>query len=353
MESPSPIECTPWTVFQVRFPDHVAKYGKELIALPEELLATLNDMLPGVLGDDDIAFESALRRAAGIGFSNRRPIHMAALARRQKLAPKNDTRQDRLAKNAVAIQAMLDEEMRSDGWNELETSERRQKATEFARSADERELGYVAWLITCPEFQRDLADFRTSWGTRIESDGAFPALAMALMDAKSPTVLPSERPFYDDYCRLFRKWCLHTLAAWDLPLPMRMRLDMPSLYPTATTAEAGLTTFLPWYMLVKEVSLPDLIEQFGPPKHLRPWIEPGKSVGRKRSAIKLEIYLYVERGLLQRYRKQIGRKVESLDRVLSAYLIKRDALIGNAENKQESIRKVRTLLRRELDALKA
>lgn len=187
-----------------------------------------------------------------------------------------------------------------------------------SRSADERELGYVAWLITCPEFQRDLADFRKVWGAKIEADGDFPALPQASVDPKLPTVPVSERPFYADYCTLFRKWCLHTLAGWDLPLPMQMRIDMPSLYPTATSEEAGLAAFLPWYMLVKEVSLQNLIEQFGPPKHLRPWIEPGKSIGRKRSAVKLEIYLYVERGLLQRYRKKLGRKVESLDRVLKA-----------------------------------
>lgn len=353
MEPPHPVECSPWTVFQVTFPDHVARYGQELIALPEGLLETLNEMLPGVLNDDDIAFESALRRAAGIGFSNRQPIHMPAMARRQKLAPTKEAWRDRSASSAAAIQEMLDEEMRRDGLNELEISERRQKAAEFERSADERELGYVAWLITCREFQRDLADFRKSWGTKIELDGAFPALPTALLDLNPPAVPPSERPFYDDYCSLFRKWCLHTLAGWDLPLPMQMRLDMPSLYQTATINEAGLAAFLPWYMLVKEVSLQDLIEQFGPPKHLRPWIEPGKAIGRKRSAIKLEVYLYVERGLFQRYRKRLGRNVESLDRVLSEYLIKRDVLAGNAENMQESIRKVRTLLRRELNALQA
>ena len=66
------------------------------------------------------------------------------------------------------------------------------------------------------------------------------------------------------------------MASWDLPILMRPELTLPSLYQLSDLGEAGVTIFLPWYLLrdkdltVRDIASLRRIREI--PQGVEPWV---------------------------------------------------------------------------------
>jgi hypothetical protein len=248
---------------------------------------------------------------------------------------------------------MLEDEMRSSGSTEKDIQRYREGEHDEKSSLEIRQRAYTGWLVTNPDFFQDRDAFRMAWESTVQQLGGFPQLPLSLMGEKP--VQPSEeyRDFYSNYKKLCVTWGLNGFATWNLPRAMRPELGGPSLYYLPAIGEAGVTTFVPWYLLRdKDIQLDELVDRIRMlkgPEHLKDWLDhKPKDWGYPRFAQMLEIYIYVELCLKSRYAERLKRNVERLDRALGYYLSPGPDKEAGTESEAETIRKIRQAMNRRL-----
>jgi hypothetical protein len=126
----------------------------------------------------------------------------------------------------------------------------------------------------------------------------------------------------------------------------------PSFYDLRRVHEAGLTLFLPWYLSrEKDLKLREVCEQQAilmRPSHLAGWLERTKHFGHERSAVMLNLYVYLELALKARYGDRIRGNTQALDYALGHFLVA-CSLGGDVDlSSEESIRKIRQEMQRRL-----
>ncbi len=250
------------------------------------------------------------------------------------------------------IKQMLAEDMEQRGRSPFLIQEHFATRDEIVEKIEVRKWGYVGWLVTNPEFRKEWADVRKAWEPRIREIGGFPVYPTDFQ-GRSPVVPEGIRDFYNDYTRFYQRWCIHTFANWNLPIPMWAGIATPSFYPLAQVSEAGMALFIPWYLLRDHTfKLHDLDkhERFSKgPDRLEAWFNRNRSRwGHERLGTMLKVYALVELCLKARYADRINRRTEELDYSLSRFLFQgpdtKDAPIG----KVDSIRKIRQEMARRL-----
>ena len=72
--------------------------------------------------------------------------------------------------------------------------------------AEERQRGYLGWLVTNPVFVRERDDLREVCEDRVQDLGGFPRIAVSLFGQLPAPPLEPYREFWDYYTAFCRRW---------------------------------------------------------------------------------------------------------------------------------------------------
>ena len=350
-----------WLKIAETYEGHPAVDSDVVYALPDLLINAIVKQMPAFFSEVELHFERDLARLAGAGFFLKRPFGYPRLARptlaEQEAARWNELN-ERHASSDRRIRKMLDDEMRKGGFTEEDISGCRMAEIEEEGNIEIRQRGYAGWLVTNAEFRKDRDAFRKAWQPIIETLGGFPLLPLSLMGEEPSPTHKEYRDFYDDYTNFCVKWGLEGFATWDLPSPMRPELTSPSLYYLPAISEAGITTFVPWYLLRdKDIQLDELAERIRMlkgPDHLKDWLDhKPRGWGYSRFAVMLEIFIHIELCLKSRYPDRIKRNIDRLDHALGYFQCSSPNKDAGARQEAETIRKIRQTMNRRLKLCEA
>ena len=273
-----------------------------LYAIPSSLLVAINTHVPGFMDVKEQKFEKELlelcqpRGAAGIvqgTFVNHpalRPKSASSLSPEalSVLCNKDDPAQ--VANIQVAFESAL---------NRLAD----------AQSADS---AYLGWLLTNPDYQRELGIIR------FHRDKMTPW--------RSFTLAPLETD--DEMFRAFlNKWQLSSMASWELPILQGANLTGVA-WPASAMSDKDMMHFsLPMTASVAVIrSLLDIVEDIRlhhVPPHLSTWIDVvlrrGDKFGLTRSEHLFKLYFF-RACAFNRYQDRFQGRVEALDRAFGEFL---------------------------------
>lgn len=313
-----------------------------LYALTEPIIDAIQKNAPHFFTDDEEEFERDLARTVSFGFFHQRPLGRATSPALE--ATKQHSLTDRQRRSSEQIDALLREEMRRAGATANAIGEFFVGSAERRTRVEDRQDAYAGWLVTNVAFRREVGTLRERWKDVVRVIRHFPSLPVWFIpDVTAEENLPAE--FREEFEAFYCRWGLETMRTWDWPAPMEpdfvggLRKGIPHL------SEAGLTVFVPWYMLRGErIDLQDVagLSRLGAvPDHLSDWVnkrgvEGGDDRGEVRYKNLLWLYRFHELVLLRRYSRSCKGNIERLDRAL-AEVLKRD---------QDSVKKLRLQLRR-------
>jgi hypothetical protein len=344
-----------WVAFSKKHAGNSLLKHDTLCALPEALIDILLSETPDFFTKEEEEFERDLARVLGAGFflrhvfgyppTNKSPLadnvdeDVRELAQRHKVTTKRITQ-------------MLTECLQQQGRNPIRIQEHFATKDKIKEKIEVRKRGYAGWLVTNAEFQKEWAQVRASWEPWIRKIGGFPTYPTDFM-GRSPVVPEPIREFYDSYTQFYQRWCIHTFATWDLPIPMWAGIATPIFYPLAQVSDAGMPLFIPWYLLRDQTfKLQDLAkhERFAKgPDHLQGWFRRDRNKwGHERLGTMLKVYVYLEQSLKKRYPDRIGRHIEELDYSLSRFLFQKPDQKDAPIQKAETIKRIRLELAKRL-----
>ena len=334
-----------WQLLLEKHPDRPVCQKKQYS--PTAINRRSTHLVPGFLSEEDELFERDLSEAAPSGFFRQSPFAYSPLAPRPPAPAAKDELGRKMRESAARIKDMLSEDMRERGVPDVMIGRYFEYSSEENEAIEERRWSYAGWAVTCSEFQREL-DFVRSQAKKPGDQVRLPELPITFLGGQCLTGVHQD----DDLWQIFlQKWGLESLATWDLPVPMRPELAEPSFYSLPDIRSAGLTLFIPWYLLRdKNVSLHDLANrqillQLPPP--LKDWLDPKpKNWGHKRYSMMLSLYVYLELGLKRRYADRIRGNLTSLDKAFAEFLISRKENLRQSPD--ESIRKIRLEMMRRI-----
>ena len=291
--------------FTRRYEGHPVLADDGIYALPRNCTKALERN--GVLTSDEAQFERDLAKAAGSGFFlGRRFVYLPGCTDLVDSQPAPDPELNEATEN---IRNMLVEECEAAGRTKTHAESLVAQLSSPSPGIARRRCAFAGWLITQEEFRHSRDSFRQRWQKEIEEQRAFPHLPRSFV-GEGPSIPDEERPFYNDYMLFYTHWCIERLQTWDLPVPMDPQLPQPNFYHLPSVAEAGVTLFLPWFLLRdKDLRVEELIgsrQDMFAPRDLQSWIdrEP-KNMSYKFYADLLEVYFIIELCLKRRYSERI------------------------------------------------
>jgi hypothetical protein len=337
-----------WSKFTQVYPSYSEAGEEAIYALPIRLIEVMERELSGILDKKDFQFERDLTAISGLGFAFQRPIVFSHLAILQhSVADGSPARRDiRHDKSSQKIRELMAIELQLEGRSDEDVNEYFRKRETLLSKVRERAIGFAGWLLTYSEFRNDRDRFREKWGSKISAARCFPAFPVSYFGEALPKVEESEREFFDDYICLYRRWCLDTFATWDLPIPMRSDIAGVSLYPLSSVNEAGVVMFVPWYLIrFKDIALRDVVDLEGVPTNVKAWVDGDmKNWGADRFSLMLELYCYVEMGLMKRYRSKLQWGRGRIDQAINIYLRSRRGDDTEGDSMAETVKKTRLKL---------
>jgi hypothetical protein len=344
-----------YTALVEAYPGHPALKQETIYAIPTPLIDAISREVHDFFSAGDEAFERKLARLAGTGFFLGRPINYPPLY----AAPVHPAAagellewEERHGRSNARIRELLNDEMRQEGISDEQIERYWKDEVETQKRIEARRWGYVGWLATDPGFRRARRLFRDKWLKRIEALGGFPDFPMSYFGERPSSPKVKDRPFYDGCIGFYRSWSLHSLATWDLPIPMRPDTFQPSLYHLPATDDAGITIFVPWHLLRdKDLKIAELTKHkltLKSQPHLEGWFNGEKNWGYDRFAIMLKLYVYLELCLKARYPDRVAGHLEKLDYALGYFLAQHASAQEVHLSKADSIRKIRQEMARRL-----
>lgn len=326
-----------WDQLSAKHPGDARLKVEAIYSLPRGLIDAIVRRVPRLLGAADVKFERDLSEATACGFFRGTRFHYPPLTpRRATPAPKDEL--DRKTRESTQrIQQMLVDDMRSRGESEENIRRFFEFETVQNTAVEERRWSYAGWLATSGDFRRE-RDLLRSSAEKCGEQSQPPSLPLTLTGYSDPTD-------NNDLAQAFlRRWGLESLATWELPVPMRPELASPSLYSLTDIGDAGVTLFIPWYLVRdRNISLHDLVDRqrrLHLPAPLQGWLKPKpKNWGYKRFAELLLLYIYLELGLKRRYPARINRNRAKLDSAFADWFAEEE---GNCDQtRDDSVRKIR------------
>jgi hypothetical protein len=305
---------------------------------------------------DQPGFEERLRKRPGLIFEHYaeemlRPIEesFGRLAPFLRVHWANDQKTD----GAIAgLNELLAEMWQRGGRaNRVDIEMLRKQWRREKQLAHARPEAYLGWLLTNSQFATELRAMRKTWGNAVERRGSFPTAPRDPVDEAyfvfGNTAPPTLDSAWHDF---YRQWGLERMLTWDLPLPMISRTGCVFPEDFRHLTGAGITLFIPWYMLRGgELDLRDLAQRLKvekAPLHLREWIRKESTRANAETGDltyqRLHwIYRCYELVLLRRYGTACRNHIEKVDRALGK-------VMGRGE---DWVKKLRLRLHRELQHL--
>ena len=331
-------ESRAWLEFASRHGGNAWLDEPALYALPMGLIDAVQRFVPGLLAEQDVAFERDLRQSAASGFFLRRSFAYELLDLSDvdvASAPELDARYEA---NRIRIRELLTQEIVEQGRSAADAEQFFSRSDESKQATLLQQRGYAGWLATDATFRAECMWFCDQWRPMIEQ-GGFPRLPLSYFGEQPANVAEADRPYYADYTSFYCRWGLDRLVTPDLPIPMRAELTDPSLYHLPAVSPAGITLFVPWYLL-REKSL-DLYElarhhqTLESPEPLRAWLErQPRNWGPDRFAVMLHLYVCLELAIRPRYGHRLRGKLSQLDQAFAEFLY-------GPDGDSETVRKIR------------
>lgn len=334
-----------WTCLAAQYPGHPNLADEAIYSLPGRLLDAIVNNARGLLTTAEEQFERDLSTAASCGFFRQLRFHYPPLSPQSRAPMVTDELGRMVRSSANNIEDMLVDDMRSQGVTEESIFRHFELAVEKNREIEEWRWSYAGWVVTSSDFRRQRDELRSLQSPRTQRSDP-PSLPITLMGQHTAD------GDNDEYGQLFlSRWGLESLATWDLPIPMKPKLATPTLYPLSDVSDAGLTLFIPWYLLRKKnFSLYDLAKTerlLHLPAPLGDWLDCKDDYwGADRWATMLRLYVYLELCLKRRYANRVIGKLTRLDNAFAEFFSGGDSVkkpIGD-----ESIRKIRLNMQRRL-----
>jgi hypothetical protein len=339
-ESNSGKTQTFWEAFASRNAGHPFLACEVLYSLTEPIIDAIRSEIPDFFSNEQVSFERDLARTASFGFFHGRAIGASKLS-------DNDSRQaleEREARSAKKIDALLEESQRSTGASDSEICEYSQSHANTRAIVDTIKDAFIGWLVSNATFRSELHTLHATWGEVVRELGRFPTFPYwPFFDYGLNTELPAE--FRDDILAFYRRWGLFQMLTWEWPVPMG--LDQVGLHKAQDLdPEAGVTLFVPWYLLRGEkLNLQEIVRATRLteiPAHLQEWVKKTRrkkdEVGNLRSERMGRLYRILFLALRRRYPQACARRAQKLDFALSRVI--------NCD--EESVRKIRLELQRKL-----
>ena len=302
---------------------------------------------------DEEDFERDLTDAAGSGFFLQRPfLHPLLPSPKTTRILKKDKLQIRTEKSLQNIHDMLIEEMRGRGSSEKEIEDYFAIKPLIEDRYQHRRKGYAGWLVTHPSFHESKALFLKHWRTRVVRDKQFPMFPRSFFGEAQPRIPKRLRPYYTDYLQFYRDWSLEEMLTWDLPLPMHPELVTYKFYEKSLLGNAGVTLFIPWYLLAdKDLKLDEVTEHsklIDSAPGLNKWLNRPKKWGHQRYAIMFQLYVFLELALKPRYGEHLRKRVKHLDAAFGRFFSSNNQRLNAVEPLTDSIKKIRLKMNQRL-----
>lgn len=314
-------------------------HSTSLLAMPRNLISTIENELPGFLCDGEADFEmdfvTLCERHGAIGSFLGRPIQLHLIS-------------------APPAPSLTEATMESLGWNRYwpptEAEFRTNQALERIDPFKHQLVAYLGWLLTNKAYRSDVARLRDKWEVGIVEYGSFPEVGVVPGEDESvhgPDV-SRIRSMHQEFTEFYSKWQLLRLVTWDLPLPAGPNLGGPGLGPAQygnidqVRAELPVTIRLQARSPIRETLSEAAQSETSP--HLREWAEiidrsDGQKFGPRSFNHKFWIHFVLNLILRSRYLDRLAGKLGALDRAIADYL----GDIG-----EESVRKLRQHLDRQI-----
>jgi hypothetical protein len=312
----SPTVATPWEALARHYAGHPALALDPFYAMPPRLLDALARHAPGLLLNADIVFERALCSATAGGLV----LHGRAVTLPQLGHP--GEQESACAGDGAPT-------LKVEDFAELLplphlAGRHLQERDRERRAATLRQAAYAGWLVCDPGFRHERDRLHAAHEDVVARDGRLPSLPLGPLGKPGAPARREDAPFH----RFYRRWGLHTLLTWELPLPMAPQVGGAVFYDEVTTSASGLNVFVPWYALRDQrLALRDLFRlqrQVRDLAHLRGWLEgggPGAArLGHGRYRNLLLLYRYRELALAGRYAERLPGRVMQVERAFAEYL---------------------------------
>jgi hypothetical protein len=335
-----------WIELVARYAKHPALQIDTVYALPKALIDVISEEVPDLLSEDELRFERDLARLGGFGFFLRLPIDYPPLRSVYRLDPIPPKLATSMAKSEAGIHELMADEMRKSGRSEGEIERYFARHAEIAADIQRRQIGYLGWLVTNPEFQCDCIQFRRRWRRKILVTRSMPEIPVSISGARPDPIPKRRRAYYASSKTFLLKWGIEALVTWFLPLPMRPGMTSPSLYDLSEVRAAGATIFLPWFfMRDRDINVYEIAEQlatFHSPRHLDDWLERRpKNWGHDRYAQMLQLFIFLCLALNHRYGKRLQGNLSRLDNALAKFSCGQSASATELSGKTETLRRIR------------
>jgi hypothetical protein len=330
---------TPWEAFARRHGDLPFLACETLYALSCPIIEAVQAELPGFFTAAQERFEKDLARTASFGFFRGRVLGFSAAQE----ATLGESLQERQARTARAIDALLREEYRRSGVADLAIAASRAAAVQRREAIGSRKQAFTGWLIAQPAFHREVGQLRAAWGPLVAELGRFPVYPRwPAHDLGLDTEVPEA--FRAEVLASYRRWGLDQLLTWEWPVPMEPDLVGGLVGWDERLGEAGVVLFVPWYLLKgQKLNVQEIVRhsrQTEVPPQLRGWVQKSgrgqEELGEVRYQRLAWLYRYLVLALRRRYPEACRRRAQRLDWALSRVLGVDD----------ESVRKARQQLQR-------
>lgn len=313
-----------WSKLARSHSNHPALDGDVIYALPDALLNEIARSVPDFLSKGELQFERCLSATSESGFFLKQPFYYSLLPNWNPPAlPAAQAK--RQAKSAAAIQAEMRDLMRRNGRTDTQIDTYLRATDQQQEQIRQRQLGYVGWLLLQPAYWNELTRFVAQWELQIRHEGGFPGMPISLMGATPLETPPDTRAFHEAWMTFCLRWGLDTVAGWHLPIPIRPELGQPNLYQLSSIGNAGITLYIPWYLLrAKDIDVYALAAReqiYRAPDHLREWVSKANSqLGLQRYGLITQLYVIFELCLQPRYGDELRGKREPLTATVAKFL---------------------------------
>lgn len=328
-----------WVEMQRRHPDHPWLGEDPIYALSEDLIAAIEREIPDFFSEQEAAFERDLSRLGGAGFfwgcslggEDPNLTFEQWLIRwphgKPRTQPKVYSATESDADPDMAIFDKVNDYIfdcrTAIGYAAADIKAVQKREREELKLQRQRAEAYSGWLVTNESYRAHVAGLRNRLEKYIKTSRSIPGRWEL---AESPVPLTT---WQKAFLAFYRRWCLESLATWDIPIPLRSELHAASDPRHSYGAGDGLVFFLPWFMARgDQLDLQKVIQRVrfeSAPEHLRPWLK-AEPKQRKHGTGEIAyerlyaLYRCYHLVLMRRYSKACKRRMSHLDRVIAAIM---------------------------------
>lgn len=341
-----------WEKLNDEFPGDPRLEIDPLFALPQELLTAIEIHCPEILPLSDFRFERRLRELSATGFYRHQTVFSDVLdgyhwnTDEFQLEAVSDSPERVLVDQDTAFREVLS----TDAFTEALAAQRQAIRQSIESRVRERLLGYSGWLVTHPEYWREVIRFQLAHYAVMQEYGeCSPQFAVGAKfqgRRRNKNVEWAKAALQ----ALFDRWCLSGCCTFHIPEPTRAGMMVGDTIQSPGIRSDGITLFLPWPLLAdRSFTVTELFE-FHRKKtdlhHLDEWFGKSSKLSYIRYSRMLQLYVYLHLALKQRYRDRLRGSMDDLDVAFAAFWEPTEKSKSALSKGAESVRKLRQALNR-------